>query len=276
MAIAESRTFATAAERVHLTQSASFRTRSARIERHYGVRLFDRSRQGARLTHAGDRLLALAREVLGRVAEAERDVARLKDNTGGELRIALECPHLFRMADAGPGRLQRRWPEIEVDLVSGFHSDPLSLLPEGKANLIVGSEVPRQAPTPRLPLFAFEVLLVMAPEHRLRGRRRIQAEDLRGETLITYPVPTATHRSHQARAGAGRHQARAAHRGAHDRNPATRCEPPCVAALPNWGVKSYVDHDYVLAKPIGAKGLWSSLYAVTSRALAGRTTCRTS
>ncbi len=43
-----------------------------------------------------------------------------------------------------------------------------------------------------------------------------------------------------------------------------------IAALPNWGVKSYVDHDYVLAKRIGAKGLWSDLYAIVDRAQAKR------
>jgi len=40
-----------------------------------------------------------------------------------------------------------------------------------------------------------------------------------------------------------------------------------IAALPNWGVKNYVELDYVLAKRIGAKGLWSDLYAVAPRSL---------
>jgi hypothetical protein len=43
-----------------------------------------------------------------------------------------------------------------------------------------------------------------------------------------------------------------------------------VAALPNWGVKNYVDHDYVLAKRIGTKGLWSELYATVPAAIADR------
>ena len=43
-----------------------------------------------------------------------------------------------------------------------------------------------------------------------------------------------------------------------------------IAALPNWGVKNYVDYDYVVAKRIGAKGLWSDLYAVAPRALGAR------
>jgi len=39
---------------------------------------------------------------------------------------------------------------------------------------------------------------------------------------------------------------------------------------PNWGVKSYVDHDYVIAKRIGTKGLWSELYALAPKAMAAR------
>jgi hypothetical protein len=41
------------------------------------------------------RLLRLARDALATVADAERDLARLKGNAGGQLRIVLECHHLF-------------------------------------------------------------------------------------------------------------------------------------------------------------------------------------
>lgn len=43
-----------------------------------------------------------------------------------------------------------------------------------------------------------------------------------------------------------------------------------VAALPNWGVKNYVDYDYVVAKRIGARGLWSELHATAAQSLAGK------
>ena len=33
-----------------------------------------------------------------------------------------------------------------------------------------------------------------------------------------------------------------------------------IAALPNWGIKNYVDHDYVIARRISANGLWSDLF----------------
>ena len=74
IAIADTRKIATAAERVHLTQSAlSHQIRA--VEAHYGVTLFERSREGVRFTRAGDRLLAAARDIMARIAESERERA---------------------------------------------------------------------------------------------------------------------------------------------------------------------------------------------------------
>lgn len=43
-----------------------------------------------------------------------------------------------------------------------------------------------------------------------------------------------------------------------------------VAALPSWGLQSYLEHDYVQAVRIGPKGLWSELHAICPKALASR------
>src|SRR5258706_239005 len=43
-----------------------------------------------------------------------------------------------------------------------------------------------------------------------------------------------------------------------------------LAALPNWGLKNYIEQDYVLAKRIGRSGLWSDLYATSAQALMKR------
>ena len=138
VAIAESKSLSAAAERVHLTQSALSHQLRA-IEQHYGVPLFERSRQGLRATQTGERLLVLARDVLGRIGDAERDLTRLRHETSGELRIALECHTCFDWLMPVMDEFRRRWPEIEVDLVAGFHPDPLSLLTNGKADLVIGS-----------------------------------------------------------------------------------------------------------------------------------------
>jgi len=84
VAIAESGKLVAAAERVNLSQSAlSHQIKD--IESHYDASLFERTRHGLRFTAAGERVLALGREVLAAVNAAERDVARLKGDTRGEL-----------------------------------------------------------------------------------------------------------------------------------------------------------------------------------------------
>src|SRR6185436_18726515 len=188
VAIAESTKLAAAAERVHLTQSALSHQMRA-IEAHYGITLFDRSRQGLRLTQSGERLLALARDVLARIGEAERDVIRLKGDTRGELRIALECHTCFDWLMPVMDEFRRRWPEVEVDLVAGFHPNPIELLGSGKADLVIGSRPLKARQYFVAPLFRFEIVLVMALEHRLRAKRFFVVKELVGETLITYPVP---------------------------------------------------------------------------------------
>src|SRR5262245_48594394 len=268
-AIADARRLVDAAERVHLTQSAlSHQVRA--LEAHYGITLFQRTGAGLRFTPAGQRLLELARATLAAVQDAERDLARLKGDAGGELRIALECHTCFDWLMPVMDDFRRRWPEVEVDLVAGFHSDPMKLLQSGKADLVVGSRPPRGRDWAVFPLFRFEIQVVLPVEHRLRAKRHVEAADLAGETLITYPVPEERidlirEVLKPARVKLSRRTAEltvaivqlvASRRG--------------IAALPNWGLKNYVDFKYVLAKRVGQKGLWSELYAIAPRALAAK------
>jgi LysR family transcriptional regulator, regulator for metE and metH len=268
-AIADSGKLVAAAARVHLSQSAlSHQIRD--IEAHYDISLFERTRQGLRFTPAGERLLALARETLAAVATAERDLVRLKGDARGELRIVLECHTCFDWLMPVMDEFRRRWPEVEVDLVAGFHADPMRLLGEGRADVVIGSRPKARRALHVAPLFRFEILVVIANEHRLRNRRRLSADDLRGETLITYPVPESRIdlirevldpakiklERRTAELTIAIMQLVASRRG--------------IAALPNWGVKSYVDHDYVIARRVGQAGLWSELYAVAPKSLAAR------
>lgn len=270
LAVAAAGKLAAAAERVHLTPSAlSHQIRA--LESHYGIALFERSpRQGLKFTPAGERLLQLAHEVTAQISAAERDLLRLQGDTRGELRIALECHTCFEWLMPVMDEFRRRWSEVEVDLVAGFHPDPLALLSDGKADLVIGSAPRHKRGLHIVPLFRFEILVVMANEHRLARKRRLDPHDLAGETLITYPVPEQRiDLIRQVLQPAGIHLQRrtaeltvailqlvASRRG--------------IAALPNWGVKSYVDHDYVVAKRIGALGLWSELHACAPKALAGK------
>lgn len=260
-AIAETSKLGLAAERVFLTQSAlSHQIRA--LEQHYDITLFQRTPTGLRFTPAGQRLLDLAQILLPQIEKAERDLLRLKSDQSGELRIVLECHTCFDWLTPVMDAFRRAWPEVEIDLVAGFHSDPWQLLQAGKADVVIGG-LPETSPVLTvLPLFKYEIMAVLPVDHPLRNKARLEAADFHQETLITYPVPEARidvirQVLHPAGIAFTRRTAEltiaimqlvASRRG--------------VAALPSWGIQSYVAHDYVLAKPIGATGLWSELYAV--------------
>jgi LysR family transcriptional regulator for metE and metH len=160
------------------------------------------------------------------------------------------------------------WPDVELDLISGFHPNSLALLADGKADLVIGSENKRRPGIVYHPLFRFEILAVLAPDHPLRVKRYLTASDFSGETLITYPVPNERidlirRVLKPANVRPSRRtteltiailQLVASHRG--------------LSALPSWGIKNYVDDEHVIGKRIGKNGLWCNLYGATTTDMA--------
>jgi LysR family transcriptional regulator for metE and metH len=256
-----------AAQLLNLTQSAlSHQIRL--MEERYGGPLFERKSVPIAFTAVGSRLLKLADDVLPMVEQAERDITRLSQGDQGQLRVALECHTCFDWLMPVMDEFRSRWPEVEIDLVSGFHSDPVELLRRGEADLVIGSSCGPQYQV--FPLFRYEILVVMSQKHRLAGLRRLEASDFAGETLITYPVPEERidlMREVLEPAGVRVERRTAELTVAILQLVASRRG---VAALPNWAIKNYVDYDYVLARPVGAQGLWSDLYVSVPGALGAK------
>ena len=253
-----------AAQLLNLTQSAlSHQIRL--MEERYGGALFERKSLPIAFTATGSRLLALADSVLPSVEQAERDIERLSAGDQGSLRVALECHTCFDWLMPVMDAFRQRWPDVEIDLVSGFHSAPVELLQRGEADLVIGSSCGDEYTV--FPLFRYEILVVLAQKHRLAGQRRLEAADFAGETLITYPVPEERIdliREVLAPAGIAFERRTAELTVAILQLVASRRG---MAALPNWAIKNYVDYDYVLSKPVGASGLWSDLFVSVPPAL---------
>ncbi|MCB6181951.1 LysR family transcriptional regulator [Leeia sp. TBRC 13508] len=260
--LSETGTLSAAAKRLFLTQSALSHQILA-LEEYYGLRLFERKSQPLKLTVAGKRLLQLANVLLSETAIAERDLARLKSGNAGDLRIAVECHTCFDWLMPAMDKLRDHWPEVELDILSGFHTDPVNLLSDEKADVAIVTETPAKTGIVYYPLFSFEIVGLVGRRHALAGTTQLNADDFANDTLITYAVPEALIDLIQqvlkpAGLSANRRttestvailQLVASRRG--------------LAALPNWSVQPYVDRGYVLAKRIGEQGLWRNLYAAT-------------
>ena len=260
LALEETGSVSLAAKRVFLTQSAlSHQTRM--LENHYGAPLFERKSTPLRFTPVGERLLRLAHDLLPQVTDAERDLARIIEGEAGELRIAVECHTCFDWLMPAMGEFRPIWPQIELDIVSGFQADPIGLLLQHRADLAIVSEAEKQNGISFQPLFAYEMVGICAPDHPLAAKNVWTAEDFIGETLITYPVPDEMldlpkkilipkninpPRRHSELTIAII-QLVASRRG--------------IAALPYWTVMPYLEKGYVVHRQITDDGLQSKLYA---------------
>lgn len=260
VALAETGSVSSAAQRVFLTQSAlSHQIRV--LENHFDTPLFERKTMPLRFTPAGERLLKLAYEILPRVAHAERDLAQIIEGEAGELRVAVECHTCFDWLMPAMGVFRPQWPQVELDIVSGFQADPVGLLLSHRADLAIVSEATPSAGIAYQPLFAYEMVGICAPDHPLAEKEIWQAQDFIDETLITYPVPDdmldllRKILLPQGINPARRHseltiaivQLVASRRG--------------IAALPYWTVMPYLEKNYVVARQIGDTPLQSELYA---------------
>src|SRR5438105_1965796 len=136
-ALAETGSVSLAAQRVHLTQSAVSHQLAA-LKAHYAMEIVERRGQSIELTDAGKRLVALAGVILDHVQTTERDLAQMADKDAGSLRIALECHTCFDWLMPIMDAFRKHWPRVELDLISGFHSDPIELLVRNDADLIIG------------------------------------------------------------------------------------------------------------------------------------------
>jgi LysR family transcriptional regulator for metE and metH len=257
-----------AAARLFLTQSALSHQLKA-LESHYGAALVEKNIRPLRFTAIGQRLLALARIVLPQVAEAGRDIARLAQGHSGPLRVAVQCHNCFDWLMPAMDAYRSLWPEVELDIISGFVVDPLPLIERAEAELAIIHDKPQ--PHPHLafsPFFRYESVALMSPRHRLATKTWLDAADFADETLITYPVPdemldVMKHFLTPAGINPKRRTAEltvailqlvASGRG--------------IAALPSWTVGHYIERGYVVSRPIGHGGLRCELYAATSRTAA--------
>ncbi len=224
--------------------------------------LFMRKTRPVRFTSAGQRLLALADEILPQLRAAEIDLDRLAGGETGRLYLAIECHSCFQWLMPTINTFRHHWPEVELDLSTSFSFAPLQALARGDLDLVISAD-PVDIPGLHYEaLFRYEVRLAMSPRHALAAREYIAPSDLAQQILICYPVERSRlDLFSQFLDPAGVEPASlrtaeltmmiiqlvASNRG--------------VAALPNWAISEYEGKDFLVSRPLGVNGLWTTLHA---------------
>ncbi len=247
---------AAAAAQLHQTQSALSHQFSD-LEQRLGFRLFVRKSQPLRFTPQGEILLQLAEQVLPQIQQA---LQACHEPHQTSLRIAIECHSCIQWLTPALDIFRQSWPQVAMDFKSGVTFDPQPALQQGELDIVLTSDILPRSGLHYVPMFDFEVRLVLAPDHPLAQAKTITPEDLAQEVLMIYPVQ-------RQRLDIWRHflqpagvsptlksvdntlllvQMAAARMG--------------IAALPHWVVESFERQGLIVTKTPG-DGLWSRLYA---------------
>jgi DNA-binding transcriptional LysR family regulator len=163
----------------------------ARLERHLGVKVLERTARGVKLTPAGEALLAETEGVLSSVRQAERAAKAAGGVVASRLRVGA-----FPSAAAGllPGavreaRRRRAHPDIELDLRVMEDEPALRALVRGRLDiaLMIESPLDRVVVPDGVELLEITedpMLVALPPDHRLASRRSIDLSELADEPFL--------------------------------------------------------------------------------------------
>jgi DNA-binding transcriptional LysR family regulator len=161
VAVADTGTFSAAADLLHTVQS-NVSTHVARLERELGVTLVDRA-QG-RLTEEGEAVVARARRVASELDALVADVASLRDEVEGAVRMGVIgttgrwlMPHLL-------GGMEAAHPKVRVGVLEGNTTALVPHLVGGRLDLAIVN-LPVTDPDVTVDLLFEEDLLLVAPLH---------------------------------------------------------------------------------------------------------------
>lgn len=250
------------AEQLNLSQSALSHQLKV-LEDYLGTSVLVRKTRPMRFTPAGQKLLDLADKVLPLIQKTEQQLARIKTGNSGNLHIAVECHSCFDWLMPTLDQYRLDWPDVELDLSTGFDFNPIESLLRANTDLVITSDIRNSDEISYIPLFHYQLLLAISKQHPLAAEACIFAQDMYDDILITYPVererldiftrfltPAGVEPSlvRHSQVNAMTLQLIASNRG--------------VAALPCWVVNHKVLQQYdITALPLGEEGVWGTLYA---------------
>ena len=184
LAVSETGSFRRAADKLGVTQP-TLTAQMAALEENLDTLLFERTRSGTTPTPTGRELIPNARQVLEQVEGFCELAGSVTHGIGGTYRLGITPtlgPYLLPVilpsihAEFANLKLYVREAapsDLEQEVVNSHHDLVLTTQPIQSQELIVA------------PLFSERLQLVIARDHRLAHKQRINASDLFGEEVLT-------------------------------------------------------------------------------------------
>jgi LysR family hydrogen peroxide-inducible transcriptional activator len=183
LAVSRTGNFSRAAEHCHVSQP-SLSQQIQKLEQELGTRLFTRLKREAVPTAAGRALVDRAARILREVDEAQREANDTRTEVSGVVNVGVLptiAPHLLPPILL---RLRREFPAIDVIV---HENTTTTLLAKSAACeldfAVLSPPIPDDRFTVRT-LFSEDLVLAVAPQHKLAKRRQVRLEEVEDEPFI--------------------------------------------------------------------------------------------
>jgi DNA-binding transcriptional LysR family regulator len=193
VAVSENGSFSAAADVLHTVQS-NVSTHVARLEKELGAQLIDRN--GCQLTEEGQAVVDRARRIAGELEAIRTDVAAIRHEVVGTVRLGLIGTTARWLVPLLLGRMAERHPKVHLIVVEATSTSLEPQLASGTLDLaVVNLPIPPTATdlTAR-GLFDEDLVLVVDSDHPLVRRQPVTMADLDGMELLL-PAPGTAFRN---------------------------------------------------------------------------------
>jgi len=194
VAVAEARSFRSAAGLLHVAQPAISRQIKA-LEGELGVSLFDRLSRGTTLTDMGRAFLADAKRILLEVDAAAERARRVAKGQVGKLRVAFNEVGLWHgVVPEAIRAFRAAHPDVELQLIPLDSPEQREALRDARIDAGFLYALPNDEPRlGRIPVQRDDMVLALRSTHRLAGSGTLSVHDLEGEPLIWTSRPVNPH-----------------------------------------------------------------------------------
>lgn len=261
IALQEKGTLTQAADALCLTQSAlSHQIRY--LEKKLNVKLWQRCGRRLRLTPAGELLLQAAQQIVPLLSQTEQSLKALGEGLQGVLRIGVECYPCHEWLTQVVGDFLKQAPNIDIDIIRQFQFSGREGLLNHHVDLLITPDISEHGLLQHIPLFEYELVLLISEKHYLAGEEQITAKQLAQEMLFTFPVE-------QQRLDVFRHflWPEKAQLKSHKKIESLAImlqmveHQRGVCVLPQWLADNYSEAYQVKRLRLGTNGIFSTLYA---------------
>src|SRR3954447_13535839 len=187
--------FSGAAESLHLSQSAVSQ-QIAVLEREVGIPLLERTSDGPKLTAAGEALMDHGDAVIGRLEEAEREIAQIAGLEGGRLRLSSFPTASATLMTRALSLFRQRFPKVELEFTEAETEDAFPALKRGDFDLAVVFDYPAfpldfSRDVEAEMIYEEPMRVALPPGHPLAAAKSVRIEDLADEDWLCGALPSS-------------------------------------------------------------------------------------